>query len=261
MSEVFMEKKKSNKALSIAVNALLYLFLIVSVLSVFITISSKNSSSKDATDIFGYQMRIVVSDSMAKCEHTDVSRYDIKSIPLKSMVFVEKVPENPTEAAAWYGKLKVGDVLTFKYVYTTQVTITHRIVSITKLETGGYKIVLEGDNKNSADAELLQQVIDDTSDPNNFNHVIGKVTGQSYILGVILSFLMTTQGLVFVIIFPCLIIIMFEVIKITKVLGAEKRAREKEEQSTKTEQELLELRRRIAELENGVTNNTDTKEE
>ena len=38
--------------------------------------------------------------------------------------------ENAEEAKAWYADLKVGDVLTFKYVYVRQETITHRIIDI-----------------------------------------------------------------------------------------------------------------------------------
>ena len=157
---------------------IIFVFLLVCIFSVFVTVLSRKDAD-DAAELFGYQMRVVTSDSMAACEHTDVSAYKIKDIPVRSMVFVEVMPKTPAEADAFYRSLQVGDVLTFRYVYTTQITITHRITSITEKETGGFIIELAGDNKNSEDANLTQVI--DTSVPNNTNYVIGKVVG-SHIL-------------------------------------------------------------------------------
>jgi choline-glycine betaine transporter len=137
-------------------------------------------------------------------------------------------------------------VLTFRYVYTNQVTITHRITSITEKETGGFVIALEGDNK-SAGTEQMYQTID-TSIPNNTNYVIGKVTGQAYLLGLMISFLSTKLGLVLAIMLPCLVIILLELRKIFRVMNADKKQQEREEKE-RTENELQELRRRLAELE------------
>ena len=152
---------------------------------------------------------------------------------------------NIAEADEFYRNLKVGDVLTFRYVYTTQVTITHRITDIEEIE-GGFKITLAGDNKNSEDGQLVQVI--DTSIPNNTNYVIGKVTGQAYLLGLLMSFLMQPVGMILLIIVPCFIIILLEVLKIAKVLGADKKKREQEEKEKK-DNELEELRRKLAELE------------
>jgi hypothetical protein len=137
-------------------------------------------------------------------------------------------------------------VLTFRYVYTTQVTITHRIVSITEKETGGFLIELAGDNKNSEDGQLTQVI--DTSIPNSTNYVIGKVIGQSYLFGLLMSFLKQPVGIVLVIIVPCFIIILLEVLKIARVFGADRKKREQEENEKKNS-ELEELRRKLAELE------------
>ena len=186
-----MNKIKIKKIANIVLNVFLYIFLAVCIFSVFLTVLSKRDSDGSA-EIFGYQMRVVTSESMAKCEHTDVSSYEIKDIPLRSMVFVKVMPDDPNEADEWYRSLKVGDVITFRYVYTTQVTITHRITSITEKETGGFVIELAGDNKNSDDGQLYQTI--DTSIPNNTNYVIGKVVGQAYLFGVIMSCLMNPIG-------------------------------------------------------------------
>ena len=247
-----MDKTKVKKIGKIALDVLLYIFLAICIFAVFVTVLSKRDSD-GAAEVFGYQMRVVTSDSMSESEFTDVSAYKIKDIPIRSMVFVKVMPDDPAEADEFYRNLKVGDVLTFRYVYTTQVTITHRITSITEKDTGGFIIELAGDNKNSEDGQLVQVI--DTSIPNNTNYVIGKVTGQAYLLGLIMSFLMQPIGIILLIIVPCFIIILLEVLKIAKVLGADKKKREQEEKQKKDD-ELEELRRKLAELEKLKTEQT-----
>lgn len=252
-----MNKVKLKKIGNIILDVLLYLFLAICVFSVLLTVLSKKDSD-GAAEIFGYQMRIVTSESMAKCDMTDVSDYDIKDIPLRSMVFVKLMPDDPEKADDWYRDLEVGDVLTFRYVYTTQITITHRITSIEEKPTGGFIIRLQGDNKNSEDGLLPQEI--DTSIPNNTNYVIGKVTGQSKLLGVCMSFLMQPIGIVLIIMLPCVIIILLQVIKIVRVLLEEKRIKVQAE-SDKKDEELSELRRRLAALEGENSNDTDSIKE
>ena len=245
--------KKSGK---IALNVLLYLFIIVCVFGVVMTISSKGDADDTAT-IFGRQMRVVLSPSMEKCDETDVSEYDIKDIPTGSMVFIEVVPEDPEEAAKWYDDIKIGDVLTFKYVYVKQETITHRVTGIRSNPGGGYTIRLDGDNK-SSDSETLTQVID-TSEKNSPNYIIGKVTGQSYLLGVTVNAMRSPIGLVFIVILPSLIIAAWEVLKLVKMFNADKRAKEKES-FDRQQSEIEELKRRLAAFEGASQGSTDTPE-
>ncbi len=240
-----MGKAKLKKIGNIVLNGLLYIFLAICIFSVLVTVLSKRDSD-GAAEIFGYQMRVVTSDSMSACEHTDVSKFPIKDIPIRSMVFVKVMPDDPIEADEWYRSLTVGDVLTFRYVYATQVTITHRITSITEKPTGGFLIELAGDNKNAEDGQLIQTI--DTSIPNNTNYVIGKVTAQARLLGLFMSFLMQPIGIILAIMVPCFIIILLEVLKIARVLGADKKKREQEEKAMQ-ENELEELRRKLAALE------------
>jgi hypothetical protein len=211
-----------------------------------ISITSKKDSDGTAT-VFGYQLRFVQSDSMEECELTDVSKFEIKSIRVKSCVFVDVAPESEEEKAEWYKSLKVGDVLTFKYVYSRQETITHRIVNIEEKITGGYIITLEGDNKN-AETDLMQQTID-TSLTDSPNYIIGKVTGQSYVLGLLVYAFKTPVGIVCLIIIPCLIIIAFEVIRLVKVFGKDKKEKLQAEKK-KQDDEIEELKRQLAELQN-----------
>lgn len=240
-----MNKAKVKKLRDIIVNVILYTFLAICIFSVFFTVFSRKEAD-GAAEIFGYQMRIVTSDSMSKCEYTDTSDFEIKDIPIRSMVFVQAVPKNVDEAYEWYQDLEVGDVLTFRFAYTTQVTITHRITSIEKNDEGGFTIQLAGDNKNSENGQLYQEI--NTATPNSVNYVIGKVTGQSYFLGLIMSFLMQPVGILLAIIVPCVVIILIEALKIANIFMADKKKWRQEEEERK-DNELEELRRRVAELE------------
>ncbi len=240
-----MKKASLKKTGKIALDVLMYVFLALCIFAVIVTVVAKKDAD-GAANVFGHQMRIVTSDSMGKCELTDVSDFKIKSIPVRSLVFIELVPDDPEEASAWYDELKVGDVLTFRYLYTTQVTITHRITSIVKNDRGGYDIELAGDNKNAENGQLVQSI--DTSEIASTNYVIGKVVGQSKAIGLVLSGLKNPIGIILLIIVPCAIIILLEVLKIAKVMNEDKKNKQIEE-NKKKDDELDALRRRLAELE------------
>ena len=206
--------KKTGK---FAASATLYVFITICILGVLMILTGKTQGD-DALTLFGKQMRIVVSDSMAECDATDVSKFDIKDIPIKSMVFIDAVPSDEKEAEKWYSELEVGDVLTFKYRYTEHLTITHRITNIEKKPGGGYLIDLKGDNKNS-NSDTMEQTIDTSVDnPDPFNYVIGKVIGQNYPFGVFVTSLKSPVGIVCIIIIPSLIILILEIFKIIKIL-------------------------------------------
>ena len=202
------------------------------------------SSKKDidgATNIFNYQLRLVITDSMDKCSETNVSKYKIKSIPKNSLVLIKKIKDDD------YKKIKEGDVLTFRYLYTEQVTITHRVKSIVEKETGGYIIELVGDNK-TGESELLVQTID-TSIEESPNYIIGEVVYTSIIIGFILNMLKSSLGIVFIIIIPSFIIILLEVIKIINITIIEKR-KLAERKANEKEQEIIELKKKLKEMEN-----------
>ncbi len=245
-------KSVVKKTFKIVGDILIAFVLLVTIFVLGVTVTSKKDSDGTAT-IFGTQLRFVQSDSMAKCEYTDVSEYDIKSIPVKSCVFIETIPTDEKERDEWYANLRVGDVLTFKYVYTKQETITHRIIDKQYVEikdendiiTGHYYIfTLMGDNKNS-DSSLLTQTINTMIDGPNY--IIGKVVGQSYVLGLMVYAFKSPVGIVCLIIIPCLIIIAFEIMKIVKVLGKDKKTIQQ-----KQADEIEELKRQLAMLQESV---------
>ncbi|MBQ8850433.1 MAG: hypothetical protein IJ011_08900 [Clostridia bacterium] len=243
-------KTKLKSTANLILNTVLYIFLAICIIAVFVTLISKKDD--DGMEIFGHQMLIVTSESMDKCDETDVSDYRIGSIPLNSMVFVQTVPDDAAKAEEWYADIEVGDVLTFKYLYTSHITITHRVTRIDELDGGGYKFYLEGDNKD-ANSDILTQTID-TTDETSPNFIIGKVVAKSYLLGLLISFLQKPVGIVLVVIVPCFIIIMMEVFRIIGVVNEDKK-KKAEEEKKKKDDEIEELKRRLSAFEDPNTEN------
>ena len=94
----------------------------------------------------------------------------------------------------------------------------------------------------------MTQVID-TSLKESPNYVIGKVVGVSYPLGWLLALMRSEVGLIFVVIIPAVIIIIFEVMRITSVLAADRKKKAAAEQA-QTQNEIEELKRQLAALQN-----------
>ncbi len=217
--------KSKKNTLKVILKVIGYVFAgIIAALAIFsisITIASKKDSDGTAT-VFNHQLRFVKSSSMEKNEYVDVSKYKIKDIPVKSCVFIETVPVDDAKAKEWYSSLEVGDVLTFKYVYTKQETITHRIIDIKPNESNeGYTITLQGDNRASDEGVSTQTI--NTSLTNSSNYVIGKVVGQSYALGLFIYAIKTPVGIVCIFIIPCTLIIVWEIIRIVRAFSSERK--------------------------------------
>ena len=259
LPETNTTKQKVLRALQIAGDVLFCLIIAFALFVLIISVSAKRDADGTA-NVFGYQLRFVRSGSMEKCDRTDVSGYKIKSIPVKSCVFIKKAPAPDDQQAIneWCSALSVGDVLTFQYskygaTNIQDKVITHRIVKIEPKE-GGYIITLEGDNKNDT-GSVGQQVID-TTKADGLDYIIGKVEGQSYFLGLCVYALKSPVGLIFIIIVPCMIIIAYEVIKIVTVLNKDKKDRQQQEKTAK-EDEIALLRKQLEELQkSGVTAET-----
>ncbi len=245
---------KAKKILSIILNVFVYLFFALCIFSLVVTINAKKKG-EDAITIFGKQARIVVSSSMED------------SIKVKSMVFIDTVPEDEEKAVKWYSKLKVGDILTFKYngyvqgQEGAQPTITHRIVEIkagrdwdhdndpSTPDIPSFEFRLKGDNVPDTGESSYQIFTTTNDDP--FSYVIGKVTGKSYFLGLVVTGVRSPIGIVCIIIVPCLIIMGFEVFRLVNALTEKKRTAEKEKQ-VKRDTELEELKRQLLAYQQGT---------
>ena len=138
-------------------------------------------------------------------------------------------------------------------MFVSQETVTHRITEIQPKEGGGYIIKLQGDNATSESGAGTQTI--DTSDLESPNYVIGKVTGQSRALGVLVYALKTPFGIICIVILPCLIIIGLEIVRIIGVLQENKR-KQAQEEAEKKESEIEELKRQLAALQTAVANTT-----
>lgn len=246
-----MERKETvKKVFGIIGNVIIWIIAIFALFAVFVTVGAKKSDDGAAT-IFGYQLRFVETGSMEKSEYTDVSGFKIKSIPIRSCVFVRVAPSDDAKKAEWYASLKVGDVLTFRYSYgASQPTITHRIVEIAEDEAGGYVFTLKGDNPASDDPASVGTQVIRTRDEvgSTFNYIIGKVTGQSYLLGLTVYALRQPVGIVLIVIVPCLIVIALQIARIASVFGKEKEEKRKEEIASR-ENEIEELKRKLEKLQ------------
>ena len=269
-SGVTIAKKVANIVLDVVV----VIVLLLALFTMIVTVNAKKSKDGTAT-IFGYQLRFVQSGSMEKCAYTDVSKYKVKSIKVKSCVFIKTAPTSEKEINEWYKTLKVGDVLTFQYNKNDgsaapedyegdSMVITHRVIRIEKKENGnGYIITLKGDYKSGKDSEPAEQVIDTEIDtPAKTTYIIGKVTGQSYLLGLCVYVLKKPVGIVCVVIVPCLLMIVIQIFRIVNVLGEDKKNKRKEEQAHKDD-EIEELKRQLAALQNAAApeESADTQKE
>ena len=225
MEEV--KRKRLTKALSTVTNVLVYVFCAFCLLLLTFTVFGKRNAD-GAVELLGYEVRIVLSGSMEKNDGVDVSDYKIKDIKTGSMVLVRCVPQSEAKAEEFYSNLKVGDVLTFRYDVTDkqfaeknapQMTITHRITDIQCKDTGGYIITLRGDNstKGLADVQII-----DTSNEASPNYVVGQVVGKSFVLGRIIYSLKRPLGIALLIIVPCAILVVWNVVKIVNVLRVKK---------------------------------------
>lgn len=242
------KKTKTLKIVNIITNVLLYTFFGISMILLIFSIASKKDSD-GAVDVLGYQIRVVISESMEKHEDTykEIKKYRIKSLPIRTMVLVKMVPNNDEKAEKWYEDIKIGDVLTFRYVVSTkQETITHRVIDINPNKNGeGYTIELRGDNKGTKTQAGVQTI--DTSLEETPNYVIGKVIFKSYIIGLLITALKSRIGIIFMVIIPSLIIMIFEVVRIVNYFNGERKKKELEKEH-KQKDEIEELKRKIAEL-------------
>lgn len=235
-------KSKAKKVLPIIGNVFLWLFLGLCLVAIILAIVAKRSDD-GAVNVFGHEMRVVLSPSMAKSEETDVSGFKIKDIPVKSLVITENVPEENAEE--WYGELQVGDVLTFRYLVAgRQETITHRIIAIEK-QTYGYKITLRGDN-GTTDEQVIYT--DEETNPRPANYVLGKVVRVDVVFGNIIYILQQPVGIALVVIVPASIILILQLLRIINVLYGEKRKKAEEKQVEQAD-EIDALKKRLAEME------------
>lgn len=176
-----------SKFLSVVCTIILVLLLIVGALMFYFNMKAKSYENKGLEYISPFGLYTIISGSM----EPNVSVYDV----------VITVDED-------INKIKVGDIITFisTWDFNRDVTVTHRVVDITKNENGEYQLITKGDNNQSKDGSHVTQ-----------SNLIGKVVGRLPQLGRLQYFLATKMGWLIVVFIPALSIIIFDIIKIFKL--------------------------------------------
>lgn len=128
----------------------------------------------------------------------------LPEIQVKDVVVTKKVDAS---------ELEKGDIITFassdsRFLGTI---ITHRIIKKNQDKDGNITFQTQGDNNNVADSALVQ--------PNN---IYGKVILKIPKLGYLQDFLATQGGWIIVILLPCMAVISYDIVKITKGLKRKK---------------------------------------
>lgn len=105
-------------------------------------------------------------------------------------------------------EVKVGDVITFISTWEVNygATVTHRVISISKTETGEFQFATKGDYNKTPDGTYVTQ-----------DNLIGRVVMRIPELGRLQFFLATKTGWFIVIFIPAMFIVVMDIIKIFKL--------------------------------------------
>ena len=109
--------------------------------------------------------------------------------------------------------IKVGDVITFNSTSSISkgLTVTHRVINIIKNDDGTYEYVTKGDFNPSADSATAK-----------YDDIIGKVAIKLPGVGKIQGFIATKMGWFIVVLLPALGVIIYDVMKIIKLVYSKK---------------------------------------
>lgn len=174
-------------------SALLVILVLVGIFLVYYLVSAKKLSTDP-----NYEPKLSLYTIVSGSMEPNIRVYDVV---LDSSV---------SEPAS----IKVGDVITFKSTasISKDLTVTHRVVDI-KLVNGKYEYVTKGDWNPAID-----------SDTAKFENVIGKVILRFPQLGRVQFFLSTRMGWFLVVLLPAMGVIVYDIIKLIKLLATKKTA-------------------------------------
>ena len=210
------------KALHILGTVLVSLLVVVAVFMMLFTIISVNTFDRNDRRLFGYQVYIVASDSMAA---TDFNAGDL--------IFVKEV--DPTT-------LQEGDVITFvsQNADSYNQPVTHKIRRLTTDANGNPGFVTYGTTTGVDDETVV-----------TYPYVLGRYTFRIQRLGDFFHFLKQPQGYIVCIFVPFVLLILHQGIKSIRLFRRYKREEmeEMEEEKRKLESERAENARMMAELE------------
>lgn len=179
--------KMVSRFLSTVCSIILVILLIIGALMFYFNMKMKSYASRGLEYNAPFGLYTIITGSM----EPNVEVYDV----------VIAVEEDTS-------KIKIGDVITFISTWdiNSGVTVTHRVIGISKTATGEVQLTTKGDNNPTPDGAPVTQ-----------SNLIGKVVGRLPQLGKLQFFLATKMGWFFVVFIPAVIIIIMDGIKIFKL--------------------------------------------
>lgn len=222
MAEINGKKSSRIKNIAVTVVIIAVAALLIPVLILNLTLIIKGAVNEDVPpDIFGIAPLTVTTGSMSG-EYKD-------SFDEGALVFIKVLGDEDKKS------LKAGDIVCFK---TSDIFVTHRIISVNADEEGNaVSVVTKGDANNASDGVIETRDI--------FGVCVGSAAG----LGGFALFLQTPAGILVFVGIPVLLFIIYDVVRIilyNKRTKARTEATEAEEALRDRDEEIKRLR---AELE------------
>lgn len=190
-----IKRKKTFKLVTKIISyALIGILMIIAIFFIIYIVTGKVAEKQGKNPPFG--LYTVISPSMTP----NIDVYDV--------VFVKKIDTS---------ELKIDDVITF---YSTNAffgntPITHRIVEILDVPASGIMYRVKGDANENADYEKVV--------PSN---ILGKVVFKIPKLGKLQFFLASKKGWILAVIIPSIVMIIYDIIKLTKLVTIKKKLNE-----------------------------------
>lgn len=169
---------------------ILFLLLIIFFICYFGDLLYNIKTGNNKAPLFGAY--VIVSPSM------------VPTIQVNDAIIVRRANED---------ELEIGDIITFSSNDSSYkgLTITHRIVGKQAVQNGDYVYRTKGDNNNVEDMSLVR-----------YGDVYGKVILKIPKLGYIQKYLLTPFGFITSILVPILLVIIFDIIRIFRMIKQKK---------------------------------------
>lgn len=195
-SENYTGLRKTFKTIYKVVSKIaLYFLIFVALFLLYVGVSTKLYKEKGDKFKPMFSLYSIISPSM----HPTIKVYDI---------IIDKKIDSPTE-------IKKGDIITFLSTssYSQGLTVTHRVTDVIVDENGKYQYQTKGDNNMSPDAAYAP-----------YENVLGKVVFKVPQFGRVQDFLANRHGWILAVIIPALIIIIKDIIKLSKLAQVQSKA-------------------------------------
>lgn len=182
-------RRNINKALKLLSYAVIVVLIFLGIFFAYYFVSLKMYEKNPTVNIPRFGLYTIISPSMEPA----VKVYDVV---VDMNVFNES-------------DIKEGDIITFisNSNVSKGLTVTHRVIDVVENQDGSLSYITKGDNNQKSDQA-----------PVNFDDVIGKVLFKIPQLGRVQFLLADKFGWIMVILLPALCIIIYDFIKLFKVL-------------------------------------------